>query len=34
LSEVLEPLDLKTGRPVALSSCLRRQPRRPTARAV
>src|SRR5215471_9023386 len=25
---------LKTGRPVALSSWLRRQPRRPTARAV
>jgi hypothetical protein len=34
LSEVVEPLDLKTGRPVALSSWLRRQPRRPTARAV
>jgi hypothetical protein len=30
LSEVVEPLDLKTGRPVALSSWLRHQPRPPT----
>src|SRR4051794_21640150 len=37
LSEVVEPLDLKTGRPVALSSWPswpRRQPQRSTARAV
>src|SRR4051812_19365903 len=37
LSEVVEPLDLKTGHPVALSSWPswpRRQPQRSTARAV
>src|SRR4051794_19184367 len=34
LSEVVEPLDLKTGRPVTLSSWLCRLPQRPTARAV